>query len=318
MKSHHTREFSCGKLVLLAPADAFVPRRFENVATDAARHDGLLASLQRLRGKLYFADGAIAAKQIAPDGRHRLADDEQAWHVLSLDERDEVVGCSRYLAHPNTIGFNRLMVRNAAVAASLEWGNMFRSAVAHEMERARRRGVSYVEVGGWALTPKLRRTREGLRLALATYGLARALGGCIGIATATQRHCSSEILRRIGGRSLHLGQIDFPSYYDPQYGCEMEVLRFDSIESSPRFDTWVNKLASYWLSAPVIRNASAPQWAPVGLPAYAGAYAGLARLSSVLGSGATAAPALGPTRVPAYASTPGAWAFEEKLTLAVQ
>ena len=218
----------------------------------------------------------------------------------------EVAGCSRYLAHPNTIGFHRLMVRNAAIASSLEWGTMFRGAVAQEMERARRRGVAYVEVGGWALTPKLRRTREALRLALATYGLARALGGCIGIATATQRHCSSEILRRIGGRRLHLDQIDFPPYYDPQYGCEMEVLRFDSIQPSPCFEPWVNDLSSYWLRASVIRNvAPPPAWT---LPAFGTLQSDLAHLSS----------ALGPARVPAFGAAQGAWAFEEKLTLLVQ
>lgn len=311
MKAHHKKDFPAGRLILLAPAEAFVPRRFENVDINAGRHDELLAGLQRLRGKLYLADGAIGPHQLAPDGRHRLPDDEHAWHVLSLDERGEVAGCSRYRAHPNTVSFNRLMVRNSAVAASLEWGSMFRSAVAHEIEQARRRGVAYVEVGGWALTPKLRRTREALRLALATYGLARVLGGCVGIATATQRHCSSEILRRIGGRRLHLDQIDLPPYFDPQYGCEMEVLRFDSVEPSPRFEAWVNDLSSYWLTAPVIRHPSAPQWTPFSAPAYGSVNADLAHLSSALAG-------LDSPRVPAYASETPAWAFEEKLTLAVQ
>jgi hypothetical protein len=190
MKSRHKREFPPGRLVLLAPPDAFVPRRFENVQRSGTRHSELLAGVQRLRGHLYLKDGAIGPRHIAADGRHRLAGDEQAWHVLSLDEHGDVAGCSRYLAHPNSVPFHKLAVRNAAVATSLEWGAHFRDVVTVEVERARRRGVAYVEVGGWALASKLRRTREGLRIALATYGLARALGGCIGITTATRRHCS--------------------------------------------------------------------------------------------------------------------------------
>lgn len=309
MKSHHKKDFPCGKLVLLAPADAFIPRRFENVEPSASRHEQLMAGLQRLRGKLYLADGAIRSHQIAADGRHRLRDDDQAWHVLALDERGEVAGCSRYVAHPNTVGFHRLAVRNAAVASSLEWGTMFRDAVAEDIEAARRRGVAYVEVGGWALTPKLRRTREALRLALATYGLARALGGCIGIATATKRHCSSEILRRIGGRRLNLDQIDFPPYYDPQYGCEMEVLRFDSIEPSPRFEAWVNSLSSYWLTAPVIRAVMPQPRFEIGAPVFASLQTDLSHLAT----------AVGPARAHAHAAAHAARSsFEEQLTLAVQ
>src|SRR6185437_8001354 len=97
-------------------------------------------------------------------------------------------------------------------------------------------------------------TREALRIALATYGLARAMGGCIGITTATRRHCSSEILRRIGGQSLRGNGGELPPYFDPQYGCEMEVLRFDSMQANPRFESWINDLCSAWLTAPVIRR----------------------------------------------------------------
>lgn len=255
---------------MLAPPDAFVPRRFENVQSNSSRHEILLSGIQRLRGKLYLEDGAIEGNQLSTDGRHRLSGDEHAWHVVALDQKGEVAGCSRYVAHPNTIGFHRLSVRNAALASSGEWGMAFRAAVARDVEQARRRGVSYVEVGGWALAPELRRSREALRIALATYGLARALGGCIGITTATRRHCSSEILRRIGGSSLQANRTDLPPYYDPQYRCEMEVLRFDSIHANPRFESWVSDLCAYWLTAPVIRRDSSSA-APFALSAMRGA-----------------------------------------------
>jgi hypothetical protein len=253
MKSHYHKEFRSGRLVLLAPADTFVPRRFENVQSSASRHEELLAGLQRLRGKLYLEDGAIQPEQLTSDERHRLPGDEHAWHIVALDRHGEVSGCSRYLAHPNTIPFYKLAVRNAALASSPEWGTMFREAVAQDVELARRRGVSYVEVGGWALTPKMRRTREALRVALATYGLARVLGGCIGITTATRRHCSSDVLRGIGGQPLKAKHVELPRYYDPHYACEMEALRFDSIRPTPRFEPWIDELCAHWLTAPVIR-----------------------------------------------------------------
>lgn len=250
------RQLPPGRLVLLAPEGAFIPRRFENIECDARRHEDLLAGIQRLRGRLYLQDGAIASRQVAADGRHQLAGDEGAWHVVTLDEQGRVAGCARYLAHPNSIAFHKLTVRNSALAHSAQWGDAFREAVAGDMQRAHRRGVAYAEVGGWALAPELRRTREALRIALATYGLARALGGCIGITTATLRHCSSTILRRIGGESLRANQMELPRYFDPQYGCEMEVLRFDSIQSAGRLEGWLSELTEQWVTAPVIRASS--------------------------------------------------------------
>lgn len=287
MKCSRKKEFPCGSLVLLAPPDAFVPRRFENVRCDASRREFLLAGLQRLRGKLYLEDGAIGAEQLCSDGRHRMSGDEHAWHVLSLDRHGHVAGCARYLAHPNTIAFHRLAVRHAALAESRQWGGLFRDAVAKDVDLARRRGVAFVEVGGWALAPHLRRSREGLRIALATYGLARALGGCIGITNATRRHCSSEILRRIGGEALRANQVELPAYHDPQYGCEMELLRFDSLHPNPQFEPWVNSMCAQWLSAPVLREEAAQR-----------------TFSRQLHN---LAEAVQPT-----------WAFEENLTLAVQ
>jgi hypothetical protein len=117
--------------------------------------------------------------------------------------------------------------------------------VESEIELARHRGIAFVEVGGWALVPEWRRSMEALRIALATYSLARTLGGCIGIATATHRHGSSSILRRMGGRPLKAGGIDLPSYYDPRYGCDIEALRFDSSDPNPRFERWIAELSDY-------------------------------------------------------------------------
>jgi len=77
---------------------------------------------------------------------------------------------------------------------------------------------------------------------MATYSLARILGGCVGITTATERHHSSSILRRIGGHSLQYRGTELPSYYDPQYRCKMEVLRFDSSSPDASCTRWVEQM----------------------------------------------------------------------------
>lgn len=265
------------RLVLLAPRDAVIPGCFQNIYESAPRHEKLLRGLQKLRGRLYLEDGAIRPDQLASDGAYRLAVDDRSWHVLALSEEGEVCGCARYRAHANTVPFSKLAVGHAAIAASPEWGALLRVMVSRAMEQARNRRVAFVEVGGWALAPEVRRTREALRIALGTYGLAQLLGGCVGITTATSRHRSAEILQGLGGQPLGLGQIELPPYYDPQYQCEMQVLCFDSSRPNPRYQAWIDELAAYWQTAPVIlpqaraaiaASASAPLRTIPSLPAW--------------------------------------------------
>ena len=62
--------------------------------------------------------------------------------------------------------------------------------------------------------------------------------------TATVRHPSSTILRRLGGSSLEVDGIRVPSYFDPAYACEMELLRFDSRRPNPKYVDLVEVLRS--------------------------------------------------------------------------
>jgi hypothetical protein len=117
--------------------------------------------------------------------------------------------------------------------------------------------IGFGEVGGWAVAEDYRRTLEPLRIILATYALLELLGGCVGVATATSRHSSATMLRRIGLHSLQSDGVDLPPYYDPQYSCEMEVLRFDSRYPNPKYREWVDQLASYLIAAPVVCGAMA-------------------------------------------------------------
>jgi hypothetical protein len=178
--------------------------------------------------------------------------DGESWHLLALDSSETVHGCVRYRAHHSQARFTELSVQHSAIANCATWGGKFRAAVEAELQRARSGNLSYVEVGGWALAPERRCTAEALRTALATYSLARILGGCIGITTATVRHHSSSILRRIGGSSLQLAGTAIPPYYDPQYGCDMEVLRFDSAFPAPQYSRLVDELVGEVFDVPVM------------------------------------------------------------------
>ena len=240
--------------VLLAPHrvdGAF----FTKAATDPSRRVQLLAEAQKLRGKTYLEDGAIEPWQLASDGRHVQTADYASWHLLTLDEDGHVAACARYLPHPNTISFSDLSVSHSALAQCPTWGPALREAIDGELASARRRNCPYIELGGWAIAETLRCTTEAIRMALTAYGLGRAFGGALGISTVTLRHCSASILRRIGGLSLTAQGAALPAYYDPQYKCEMEILRFDSAFLNPRYGMWVDDCQSQLRGTTVIEPA---------------------------------------------------------------
>lgn len=227
------------------------PSIFRNTQGDQQRYRGLLAGVQRFRGSVYLADGAIPATALTADGRHKSCADDRAWHLASLDENGQVCACMRYLEESHAGGFDSLLVRHAAVSNSPA-GLQFRHAVEEERARARRLGLHFGEVGGWAVEEKRRRTCESIRILLAMYGLLELLGGCIGVATATWRHQSASILRRIGLTALECGGAELAPYFDPYYGCQMEVLRYDSRNPNPRYRETVWEFAASLTAVPVV------------------------------------------------------------------
>ena len=146
---------------------------------DASRYYRLLASMQRLRGRCYVTDGAISTRELTSDGRHIQSIDRQSWHVLSVDSRDRVSGCARYRPFDYEVAFDQLGVGKSELANSEVWRSKLQAAIYGAMHKAYSQGISFVEVGGWALAQEMRHGTEALRIALASYSLAEALGGCI-------------------------------------------------------------------------------------------------------------------------------------------
>jgi hypothetical protein len=245
----HTRIQS--QLVVLPPSRLVVPKQFRCLEVNNRRYDDLLAEMQRFRGASYRDDGAVRPDDLTADGRHMAAADDLGWHVLSVDEEGRVCACLRYLEEGGAEDFDDLCVRDAALVDS-PMGRPFRREVERQMAEARRMHLRFGEVGGWAVAEDRRGTREPLRIVLATYGLLEILGGCTGVATATFRHHSTSMLRRIGLTSLCIDGVELPPYFDPNYGCQMEVLSFDSRFPNPKYRNWVSEFASSLTGAPVI------------------------------------------------------------------
>lgn len=244
------------RLILLAP-DTDVPAFFKHVESDAKGHRRLVREMQKLRGKIYFKDGALGREQLTADGLHETVEDEKSWHLLMVDRRRHVTGCAWYLEHASSVQVEDLRVRHSPLARTTEWRAKLWQGVESELARARTERLRYAEVGGWAVSERSRCTSEGLALALAGYSLGRICGGCLGITTATVRHCSSSILRRLGGSPLDADGDAVPPYYDPRYQCEMEILRFDSRRPNPKYNNLIEQLRESMATVQVIARPAA-------------------------------------------------------------
>ncbi len=240
------------RLLLLAPSAHVVPESFARLRIDGERHARLLADIQRVRGRAYLEDGAITSDALTADGRHIQHIDETSWHVVAVDPDDRVLACARYREVVGDTNDADLGVWRTPLAADPSWQTRLRHAVRGDASRARRRGVSFVEVGGWAVERSKRGGVCAFQTAAATFALAESLGGCIGITTATVRHCSARILRKLGGASLAVAGLAIPAYFDPHYGCHMEILRFDSAAPSPRYVRQIQRMSALLADAPVV------------------------------------------------------------------
>ena len=245
-----------GRLVLVAPHAAVVPFCFGNVIVDPERAASLLAQVQLFRAAQYRADGAIPPEQLSADGRHVQSGDSLGWHVIALASSGEVQAAVRCIIRQAPVPFDELGIAHAAIASCAHWGSAVRTAMNHLIASAASRGERFAEIGGWAVAPHRRRTPLALRMAFTVWALSRRLGGQSGIATATRRHQSAAILRKLGCRSLRAGEHEIPKYFDPAYGCEMELLHFDGVHSSARINEMSQEISDDLLGLPVYRTFS--------------------------------------------------------------
>jgi hypothetical protein len=244
------------QILLLAPSDSNV-LAFGDVEVDPYRYQKLLAESQRLRGKAYLDMGALDPSQLSDDGRLVHAVDDRSWHLMTLNEAGHVIACLRYLVHPSSVPFSTLTIAHCALAQSTTWGRKFRVAVEAELRRARGRGCSYVEMGGWAITETVRCTTEALRMIATAFALAQASGGALGITNANLEGCSASILRRIGGQRLTADGVELPSYTETEYkSFKTEVLCFDSSKLNPRYKRWMLECQAHLPYVPVIQQVS--------------------------------------------------------------
>jgi hypothetical protein len=239
--------------MILAPARAKVPKSFEKKTVCDGRYEAMLAKMQIMRGRIALAEGAIRQDQLDSENRYWMPRDRDSWHLLRVGNDGSVEGCIRILEHDECPGFHSLRLSNSALARNNHWSSKVKAALESEVEQVGRRGGRVVEPGFWALNESLRGSREGVSIALSVFAWSQLIGDRVAYVTATVRNDSCGMLRRLGGRSLDYNGEQFPRYFDPEYDCEMELLKFDMAGLNPRFEVMLAPLRKMLSCAPIFQ-----------------------------------------------------------------
>ena len=226
----------CLQLMILAPQGAGVVPSAVSVVRDKTMHASLLGEMQRHRGRVALREGAINASMLDSSGRHRMQGDENSWHLLRVRNDGRIAGCARILIHPRDVTFSRLRIASSSAARCPVWARDVHYAVESELTHARRNGLAVIEPGGWVIDEDLRGGCEAFSIAIGAFAWAQILDDCIGFLTATAKHGSATILRRLGARNLQAHGQTIPGFFEPAWGCNAELLRFDTDSLNPRFE----------------------------------------------------------------------------------
>lgn len=238
------------ELVIIPPlfpspdCDCVIGETFPSIA----EHCDAISEVQRFRGRVYVADSAIPASALDEKGRHSQDFDFENYHLCLRDRERRIRGCFRLRLYDPTpeirdLKLHELIERMPSALAVLCYG-----ALASVFELSWQERVRIGEVGGWAVDEELRHHRASTLLPFAAWSLYQIIGNAIVLASATTRHHSSAILKRIGGFALRHRDEQLPGFIDDFHGCEMELLGFDSRRPHPKYEKLVAELKELLLS----------------------------------------------------------------------
>ena len=207
----------------------------------------LLVAAQMLRARIFLADTALVASTVDSSGRYIHPLDRQSWHVLICSPQGSVCGTLRVTVHDDECGVDDLTVSECPVFAEEEWRLRGRGILASFLQRASAARVRAAETGGWALDESLRGGKKGALLALSGWAVIRLVGGAKILGAVTTRHGASRMTRYLGGLELADAKGSIPAYFDPRYGCDMELIEFDSQQVNPAFEPTVQAICNHFL-----------------------------------------------------------------------
>jgi len=258
LKPHRSllSRFGDAFLGILAPPGVVVPDHLLSVRPDQHAYESLLSAIQRFRGSVYVADGAIPASELDDQGRHFSITDFRSWHVYLLDQQFSMAACARLRGYPETVGSHDLYLAHTLRRLPADQRSRYEAALQVHLDRLQHEGKRIAEVGGLAVDPQARGGTKTVILIAACWALMRALDSPYwGLSTTTLRYHANELMRRFGAYPLEDNGVPLPPFFDSFHQCDLELLVFDpSRPCTPAMEPTVagmhRFLLSYFLMVP--------------------------------------------------------------------
>lgn len=242
---------------LLPPRNGDIPSTFTSVCCTPSAHEARVWEIQKFRGRIYFADGAIRNSALDEHGRHVSAADADSWHLFVTREDDAVCGCMRVRLFDAAVDIADLNILQIIARLPEQVRQQHVRCMKQVRDQAARSFMLFGEAGGWAVAEELRAKSAGVTLAVAVWPLCRLLGGVIAIAAATARHNSARILTRLGGVALSDGAKAVEPFYDDYFRCQMHMMSFDSRRLAPQYEKMATILEEHFATTTLVM-ATAP------------------------------------------------------------
>jgi hypothetical protein len=244
-------------LTIVAPSVAQVPDWLSNVLANERVYQEVIEEIQRFRGYVYVQDKAIPSSALDEQGRHYSEYDYRAWHIIFRERRQELCGAIRvglvdYGDYGDTEESDPLQVLQFLSHIPSDTKAPLETAVRRFLDNCRTLAPSICEPGAWAVAEDVRKSRVAPILAASIWSLGRVMGGGIGVATATTRHGSADILKKMGGFDLFLNGMPLVPFYDSYHQCYIELIGFDSDYLNPRLEPTVAEVQDYISNLPII------------------------------------------------------------------
>jgi hypothetical protein len=240
---------------IIAPFGKPAPPVFRHPCPDRDFYKSAIAEIQRFRGRVYLEERAIPASALDEEERHFSEYDYRSWHLFILNQEIQVCGCLRATSL-RAVDYSELKLHELIERMEPDKAVAYASAVQAVVDENKKRGVGTGEIGGWAIAKDLRFTSKAMLLASACWSLGRILNDHVGFAQATLRNNSALILRRLGGSPLSYQGAELPTFFDPHYGCDMEILTFDPSKAAFEHERTINDLKDFLVNALVISTTS--------------------------------------------------------------
>jgi len=226
---------------------------------DPKRWRSLLTQACRIRGSVYLQDGAIRPEDLNANGAFWLPMDETSWHLLTVNDDDEVTATLRVTMLP--LDAKKRKGKLPHVGASLSRAS--RDTLSPRLTTERFLSSLWLEygaernhflvVGGWAASPTASAAGVGAELALSVWAFTRHVEAAGAICVASERHDAHGQLVRTGAVPIRAigAQV---MYYDSAYGCQVGLLGFKVFKERRALKRVVDHLATKITSSEVVMS----------------------------------------------------------------